>query len=276
MGRGVATDWAMVGMVFVTSVVLNVLVEPRVMPVDLSSEWVSHRLLPEFLSRPSEVFGAVLFPALGYFLTEGWAGLHSRAFHYYMLGIIEAGVATIFISDVLQIVAGRPRPYFATVCVSYPEDDLTKTQCTGDPRAVKEARKSFPSDQSALAFSVATFWTLFWIRRSQMVSKFPRLAMVGGPMVSDNPVRDATAQFWRLLVTLVPLLGASLVAVSRVVDYHNNWDDAIAGAALGVFVGALGYTNRERTLSYALAITKPPPSTRTFDVNEETAELVES
>ena len=39
-----------------------------------------------------------------------------------------------------------------------------------------------------------------------------------------------------------PLLGATLIAVSRVSDYRHHWQDVVIGGLVGIFLALCGYT----------------------------------
>lgn len=48
-------------------------------------------------------------------------------------------------------------------------------------------------------------------------------------------------QTWRLAVSVLPLILAALVAVSRTCDYHHHWQDITVGGIIGLLSGYYSY-----------------------------------
>ena len=87
-----------------------------------------------------------------------------------------------FITNILKMTIGRPRPDFFFRCwpdLGYPKDDSVfnvmsgRTQnldCTGDPKIITEGRKSFPSGHSSFSFAVFGFVFLYLSGKLQTFS----------------------------------------------------------------------------------------------------------
>ena len=43
------------------------------------------------------------------------------------------------------------------------------------------------------------------------------------------------------MIFLIPVLIASLVSISRIVDYRHHWDDVLVGSLIGCASAATGY-----------------------------------
>ena len=41
---------------------------------------------------------------------------------------------------------------------------------------------------------------------------------------------------WKLLLSLLFLVGPSVISISRTADYHHHWEDVVVGSALGFSV----------------------------------------
>lgn len=52
---------------------------------------------------------------------------------------------------------------------------------------------------------------------------------------------DNRGEVWKLIIILVPVLGATLIAVSRIVDHRHHPFDVVTGSMLGVFVAWISY-----------------------------------
>jgi len=121
------------------------------------------------------------------------------------------------ITNILKITVGRPRPDYFNRCYGpgyMMITDATKP-CSGDPVRVQDGRKSFPSGHSSLSFCALGFIAVF------LASQLKAFVTKG------------KGSSWRMLLTLIPLLAATLVGVSRTCDYHHHWQDVVVGSILG-------------------------------------------
>lgn len=108
--------------------------------------------------------------------------------------------------------------------------------CTGHPHAVREARKSFPSGHSSLAFSAATFTFLYLVH----------VLRLGEANVS--------AKLTKMIGALLPLVCAGVIAVSRTIDFHHHFSDIVAGAALGAFMASFMFWCRRTSIIKAMDV----------------------
>jgi membrane-associated phospholipid phosphatase len=121
------------------------------------------------------------------------------------------------VTDVFKVFAGRLRPNFLARCIP----DATGA-CSQFGATVRDARLSFPSGHSSMSFAGMIYLSLF----------------IAGKLRTFKPSGGA---LWRYLLSLIPLLIAGMIAVSRTLDYHHNHDDIIAGTVIGTFIGTSCY-----------------------------------
>ncbi|XP_017965717.1 phospholipid phosphatase 5 isoform X2 [Drosophila navojoa] len=137
-------------------------------------------------------------------------------------------------TSLLKITVGRPRPDFYYRC--FPDgvmvlnetasalgNALLDFNCTGKPSIINEGRKSFPSGHSSFAFASFGFVTYY----------------VGAKLHAFDA--RGRGQTWRMCIAVIPLIVASLVAVSRTCDYHHHWQDVTVGSLIGLFSGYISY-----------------------------------
>jgi diacylglycerol diphosphate phosphatase/phosphatidate phosphatase len=144
----------------------------------------------------------------------GW--FYISVVQYSML-ILASIFLTTFITDVIKNAVGRPRPDLISRCKpgsGTPRDILvTIAACTEtDHHTLHDGWRSFPSGHSSFAFSGLGFLALFF----------------AGQMHVFRPRTDLT----RALLTVAPLIGAALIAISRCEDYryvdcHIVWQERL-------------------------------------------------
>jgi len=109
---------------------------------------------------------------------------------------------------------GRPRP------------DYQWREDRGED--VREGLFSFPSGHAAETFAVGTALALYFLGRARVLDP-------------SSPPRRWGGQLALTAACLLPLGGATLVALSRVAGYRHHFSDVNAGMALGLCSGALAY-----------------------------------
>ncbi|XVF84726.1 hypothetical protein PTKIN_Ptkin17bG0061500 [Pterospermum kingtungense] len=144
--------------------------------------------------------------------------------HHSVLGLLFAVLITAVITDAIKDAVGRPRPDFFWRC--FPDgkdfyDQWGNVVCHGKKADIKEGHKSFPSGHASWSFAGLGFLSLY--------------------LSGKVKVFDRKGHIAKLCISFLPLLAASLVAISRVDDYWHHWNDVFAGGFLGLVVAAFCY-----------------------------------
>ncbi|KAI9102532.1 phosphatidic acid phosphatase type 2/haloperoxidase [Phlyctochytrium arcticum] len=175
-------------------------------------------------------------------------------------------------TDAIKFWAGRYRPDFLSRCAW----DATLKVCTGDPKIVIEGRRSFPSGHTSSMFAgmvVLALWMAgmggVWRRWRDHANgrakgcTFPsqhhsQYSGVGSYHPAEFPAdasrynvieeqeawytslqRDGSG--WIVSLSLLPLLPAFYVGISRSQQYIHNPSDIIASAILGTLLAYIFY-----------------------------------
>jgi len=224
--RSYLVDWAIVGLIWAIGL------STRTIPVTVRDAFTVDDPLIQRPHRKNQVssglnqlvsFGA---PALAIILV----GLVKRSLmviHHGILGLFATRGLTTAVVDSLKNRIGRLRPDFLTRC----EWDAQTRMCTGNLDDITEGRRSFPSGHSATAWSGMFFLSLFlagqlaawWFHSNRMSPKF------------------LSSRVARFTITLLPLIWATHVALSRLEDNRHHKEDVIVGSLLGVIAATLCY-----------------------------------
>lgn len=158
-----------------------------------------------------------------------WAVLMRPSFHHVhvtILGLLISLALSTFITDVIKNAVGRPRPDLIARCKpekGTPAHELvTIVVCTEtNHHVLHDGWRSFPSGHSSFAFSGLGYLSFF----------------LAGQMHVFRPRTDLA----RVLIALAPLLGAALIAISRLEDYRHDVYDVTCGSILGISMAFFSY-----------------------------------
>ncbi|XP_067948443.1 phospholipid phosphatase 5-like [Watersipora subatra] len=164
-----------------------------------------------------------------YLLTRDRSDLREAFMSYSLACLINGAVV-----NVIKLAAGRPRPDFYYRCFIHEEqvewsDDV---QCSGLAADIIEGRKSFPSGHSSWSFTVLV-WVFFYIS-----GKLETFSLNGD------------RQGWKLVTSIIPIILATCVAISRTVDNHHHWQDVLVGSLLGMVIAYTVYRRYYPSLSH--------------------------
>ncbi|ODH49552.1 hypothetical protein GX48_04339 [Paracoccidioides brasiliensis] len=146
--------------------------------------------------------------------------------HVSVLGLLVTLALTSFLTNIIKNAVGRPRPDLLSRCSpkkGTPDHLLVTLDVCGEPDSHKlhEGWRSFPSGHSSIAFGGLGYLAMF----------------LSGQLRVFRP-RTGLAKF---LFSLSPLLGALMIAMSRLEDYRHDVYDVTAGSLLGLSVAYFTY-----------------------------------
>jgi len=141
--------------------------------------------------------------------------------HVTLLGLAISVLTTCFLTDIFKDAIGRPRPDLIARCKPGPTAPttglVTIDVCTEtDHHLLQDGWRSFPSGHSSFSFAGLGWLALFMA--SQSHSLRPRASHIV------------------VMLCAAPLVGAALIAVSRLEDYRHDVFDVLCGSLLGLTV----------------------------------------
>ncbi|KAF8212383.1 PAP2-domain-containing protein [Mycena galopus ATCC 62051] len=184
-----------------------------------------HERVPDFALYMIAVVAPIVLQAVINLLTiRSWWDLHNS-----LLGLVLGLSITGSITQFTKLTVGRPRPDLIDRCQPIPGTVdptyglSTSAICTtaSDSALMLDGFMSFPSGHSSLSFAGLGFLAFY---------------LAGKLHLFDH--RGYAAKAW---ISLVPLSGAALVAISRTMDNRHHWQDVLVGSLLGSVVSYFSY-----------------------------------
>lgn len=196
----------------------------------------------------------VIMPIINLISIRSWWDLHNS-----WLGLILSLGLTGTITNIVKITAGRPRPDLISRCQPHPDAVnapifglANASICTQtDIGILRDGFRSFFSGHSSLSFAGLGF--LFWY-------------LSGKLHLFD--LRGHAGKAW---ISIVPLMGATLVAISRTMDYRHHPLDVFVGSVVGLAISHYSYRQYFPSLTHRLC--HRPYSPRVSRESDEDGQL---
>jgi len=225
--RAYITDWLLVvGLYFLTLFIKAIPVFER--DFDINDPLINHKFAEN--QRVPGAWLHVLTFWIPLFMTALLGAMKgsSHNFHHAALALCSGTALTNLIVDFVKNRVGRLRPDFLSRCTW----DAILKECTGKHNRILDGRRSFPSGHSASAFMGLGF--VFLILAGQTES-----------LRLNAPSRTRSFLSSKLLwlsISLLPLLLATWIAITRLEDYRHHKEDVLVGSALGFSIAFLSYS----------------------------------
>ncbi|KAI9503617.1 hypothetical protein GGI25_004861 [Coemansia spiralis] len=207
------------------------LIEPFHRDFSLTDKSIQYPHKPDSIPFYAAVLLCFVLPLVVIIL---WAGLIRRSFHDMnsgVLGLCLSIVLNMMITNTVKNLAGRLRPDFIDRCNLDKDTALSLQPAIGmvtsaickqtDKSVFWDGMRSFPSGHTSFSFAGFTYLSLW--------------------LAGHLRIGDRRGRTYKSFITLVPELAALLIGISRTKDYRHHWQDVLAGAILGVFMGWFGY-----------------------------------
>lgn len=177
----------------------------------------------------------VLYSLVLPFIFIAFAGLvltkhENKAYVTYisLIGLCISVLSTNFITDIVKNYIGRHRPDFLARCEPRSDAPLAVLVYAADVcttknvSRLKDGFRTTPSGHSSLSFA-GLYYLSLWI-------------------MGQTRAATHSLGLWRFFLSLVPSLGAALIAISRTEDYRHHFIDIIIGTLLGIAIAQSVYS----------------------------------
>ncbi|POY71007.1 hypothetical protein BMF94_5932 [Rhodotorula taiwanensis] len=149
--------------------------------------------------------------------------------HSAILGLLLSVSLTTVFTQVVKVCVGRPRPDLIDRCQPVQGAAnaavyglATVAVCTVQTgHIIDDGFKSFPSGHSSFAWAGLGYFSLYLAGKMRLFDR-----------------RGHAIKAW---IAIAPLIGATLIAVSRTMDYRHHATDVIAGSILGALIALVTY-----------------------------------
>ncbi|KAJ3288851.1 hypothetical protein HK104_007912 [Borealophlyctis nickersoniae] len=234
-------DYVALAIIGVISIVLYILppAKPdRLFPVtqpDGNVAWIGigYPLQTEIVPLWMSAVLSFIFSFIAFAVAQFWVR-SVEDFHAAVLGTLYALVASSFFQVVNKWLIGGFRPHFLDVC----QPDMSKVAAMGqgfkglyvdrsvctnpDTHRINDAMESFPSGHSNAAWASLLFLFFYLNAKVKLFS-------------------NRSPSFWKLILVILPLLFATLISLSRLLDHTHHWYDILSGAIIGALMAVFAY-----------------------------------
>jgi len=186
----------------------------------------------ERVPMPLLVVLSVVIPAVLIILSSQLLLRSSWDTHIGLLGLALSLSLSLAVTTTAKVTVGRPRPDMLARCqprpmasnAGSPSYGLSNSSiCTAplDSRDLQDGFRSFPSGHSSTAWAGLAFLSLYLAGKLHLFDR-----------------RGHSLKIW---ISIGPLLGATLVAISRTMDNRHHWQDVVVGSILGALTAWFAY-----------------------------------
>ncbi|KAG0349138.1 hypothetical protein BG005_011128 [Podila minutissima] len=234
--RSYIKDWGLVLVVLVAFVFVDQ-IEPYHRQFSVTDKSIQHPFAKKetvpvwMLLVVAFAVPAVVMSCIAVFYKRSYTDVHNA-----LLGLMLTQSLVMIVTDSIKIAVGRPRPDFLDRCLSIYDNDAAGTPvgpltdpinmlstsaiCTRQD-LLRDGFKSFPSGHSSFSFGGLAFLAMYLAGKLHLF--------------------DERGHIYKSLVVLAPIIGASLIATSRVSDYRHHWEDVTVGSFIGAVAAVFSY-----------------------------------
>ncbi|KAI9773019.1 MAG: hypothetical protein M1839_002249 [Geoglossum umbratile] len=151
-----------------------------------------------------------------------------------LVGLVYSLLTSTAFQVIVKTVIGGLRPHFLSVCkpsispgaaqngLGFEGITYDRSICTGDTRRINNALISFPSGHTNIAFAGFVYLSIYLNAKLKVFS-------------------DHQPAYWMLILTYIPILGATLLAGTLIMGAHHHWYDVMGGAVIGTVMALSSY-----------------------------------
>ncbi|EGG09471.1 uncharacterized protein MELLADRAFT_34423 [Melampsora larici-populina 98AG31] len=172
---------------------------------------------------------SVFLPAISMVILNRLQHHSIRDIHHGLLGLLLGLSLTTVVTQVTKICIGRPRPDLLDRCkpqLPLPMGTIwtNSSICSTHTKSYRliDGFRSFPSGHSSTAWAGLGFLSLYTSAKLKTFEKPERRVV--------NPI-----------FSLLPLILASWISISRTMDYRHHWEDVVIGGLLGMLMAWFSY-----------------------------------
>ncbi|KAK4666285.1 hypothetical protein QC763_405230 [Podospora pseudopauciseta] len=192
---------------------------------------------------------ALFLPLILICLSNLLSSASSHKHHVTVLGLTISLILTSLLTDIIKNAVGRPRPDLLARCAPLPDTPLDKlvdiSVCTETGHhKLHDGWRSFPSGHSSFSFAGLGYLSLFLAGQTRIFAHGPG-------SIAEHTEKVVRGDLLKALFCLAPLVGATMIAISRCQDYRHDVYDVTIGGLLGWTVAYWSYRRYWPRLSSA-------------------------